>query len=362
MSLNNKYYTQEKYFHLENRVIKNDCWILVGHTSELINNNDFISFEYYGEKIFIQNYKGEIKAFQNICLHRFNEIHSKAFGNRVSSCLYHCWTFDKEGKVAGMSCKSSFDENLINNIKLKEFEVQNCGDFIFIKLNSNNSITLYEYLGDIFDKLNNFSKHFGAKTIDYNLEHKANWKLLLENVLECYHCASVHNNSFAKMGYGFKKPELFSFYEGHSWCIFPQKDGIKENKKIHDILNSRTLKIEGYLHFYIYPNAFISSVEGKGFYLGFLMPHSPSTTNLRVRYFSPKLEYVLSDSNQNIFDFIKQSSHESLGVVLNEDKNIIERIQSNLSLVENQIPLFGNEEFRINKFYEYFNEIIKKNE
>ncbi len=111
MSLSNQYYIKDKFFELESKVVKNDSWILVGHNSEFLKNNDFISFEYYGEKIFIQNYKSELKAFRNICLHRFNEIHNVEFGNRVSSCLYHCWTYNKEGKVAGMSCKNSFDSD-----------------------------------------------------------------------------------------------------------------------------------------------------------------------------------------------------------------------------------------------------------
>ena len=135
MSLSNKYYINDNDFKSESQIIKNDCWILVGHHSEFINNNDFITFNYYGEKIFIQNYKGKIKAFQNICLHRFNLIHDLEFGNRISSCLYHCWTYNQEGKIAGMSCKESFDKNAIKNLKLKEYEIQNCGDFIFIKLN-----------------------------------------------------------------------------------------------------------------------------------------------------------------------------------------------------------------------------------
>lgn len=362
MSLSNKYYTKDKYFELESKIVRNDSWILVGHNSEFLNSNDYISFEYYGEKLFIQNYKGELKAFQNICLHRFNDIHNDEFGNRVSSCLYHCWTYNKEGKVAGMSCKNSFDSDQINNLKLKEFEVQKCGEFIFINLNSNNQTSLKSYLGQIYNKLEDFSYNFGAKTIDYKLEHKANWKLLVENVLECYHCLSVHDNSFAKMGYGFVKPDSFGFHNAHSWCEFPKKEGIKENKKIEEILSSRTLKTQGYLHFYIYPNAFISSVEGKGFYMGFLFPTSFNKTTLRIRYFSPKLEKNLSETNQNIFDFVMDSSHDSLSIVLNEDKKIVESIQSNLALVEDLKPIFGNEEFRINEFYDYFKKIINYNE
>ena len=46
MILSNQNYIREKYFELEKQAVKKDSWILVGHNSELLNNNDFISFEY----------------------------------------------------------------------------------------------------------------------------------------------------------------------------------------------------------------------------------------------------------------------------------------------------------------------------
>jgi hypothetical protein len=47
---------------------------------------------------------------------------------------------------------------------------------------------------------------------------------------------------------------------------------------------------------------------------------------------------------------------------LNEDKKIVESIQSNLAFVENLKPIFGTEEFRINEFYDYLKKIINYNE
>jgi phenylpropionate dioxygenase-like ring-hydroxylating dioxygenase large terminal subunit len=354
MSFSNSHYIDDFSFENDKEVFKNESWLLVAHKTELANNNDFISFEYFGEKIFIQNFSGTIKSFQNICLHRFNTIHAEACGNRVSSCLYHNWTYNKNGKVSGLSCRNAFDKSQINELALKEYEIDYCGDFVFLKINELNKILLKDYLGSIYNYLETFSRHFGQKTTDYNIEHLANWKLMVENVLECYHCSSVHENTFAKMGYGFAKPEKYDSFQGHSWCEFPKTEGSKENKLIEKIISSRTFKTDGYLHFYIYPNAFVSTVEGKGFYFGFLFPLSPSKTNLRVRYFAPILEKELTDSEQNIFDFINSSSNESLDVVLTEDRKVLESIQSNLNSVKSFSPIFGEEEFRINKFYDYF--------
>nr|WP_315252793.1 SRPBCC family protein [uncultured Flavobacterium sp.] len=348
-------YIDEDTYLKEKSLFFKESWIVAAHKNELLNNNDFVTFEYLGNKIFIQNYNGEIKSFQNVCLHRFNTIHAEACGNRVSSCLYHNWTYGKKGNVIGLMCRNSFEKESINELSLKEYEVDFCGDFVFIKLNDQLDKNLQEYLGAIFSPLEEISKHFGAKTIDYTIEHKVNWKLLVENVLECYHCTSVHENSFAKMGFGSISPEKFDSFDAHSWCEFPKGESAKQSKIIEKALADRTFKTQGYLHFYIYPNAFISSVEGKGFYFGFMLHESPSKTNLRVRYFSPKFENELNESQQNIIDFINNSSNESLDLVLNEDKKIVESIQTNLVNFKENSPIFGNEEFRILNFYKYYN-------
>jgi phenylpropionate dioxygenase-like ring-hydroxylating dioxygenase large terminal subunit len=360
MILRNKFYIDEQVLDSEKNIFRKECWLLIAHKSELLKNNDFISFNYLGEKIFIKNFNGNIKSFQNVCLHRFNTIHEEDYGNRSTSCSYHNWVYNKEGRIGGLYCRDSFSNTEISDLKLKEYEVDYCGDFYFIKLDEINKVSLMDYLGSVYSKLENLSRHFGYKTIDYTIEHQGNWKLLVENVLECYHCTSVHENSFAKLGYGFIKPEKFDFFQGHSWCEFPKKIGFKENKLINKVLISRTYKCEGYIHFYIYPNAFISSVEGKGFYFGFLFPQNTSKTNLRVRYFSPKLEAQLNESEKNIYDFINQISNDSLDLVLKEDKKMIENIQSNLKNFPSKSPIFGDEEFRINKFYNYFSPILLK--
>ena len=354
MTKNSDYIDEAIYIKEKNLFFK-ESWMLVAHKNELLNNNDYVTFEYYGNKIFIQNFNNIIKSFQNVCLHRFNTIHEEPFGNRVSSCLYHNWTYGKKGNVIGLLCRSSFEKESISELKLIEYEVGFCGDFVFVKLNDEYETTLENYLGTIFHPLQEISKHFGAKTIDYTVEHKVNWKLLVENVLECYHCTTVHENSFAKMGFGANAPKNLIFFNAHSWCEFPKDNNIKENKIIEKTLFNRAFKTQGYLHFYIYPNAFISTVEGKGFYFGFMLPESPSKTNLRVRYFSSKFDKELSDSEQNILDFINNSSNESLDFVLKEDKKIVENIQSNLMNFRDSSPIFGGEEFRILKFYEYFN-------
>jgi phenylpropionate dioxygenase-like ring-hydroxylating dioxygenase large terminal subunit len=355
----NKIYFNEKVLNDEKEYFINNTWILAGHKNELLNNNDFISFDYFGNKVFIQNFNGDIKCFDNVCLHRFNTIHKEPFGNRVPSCLYHHWTYGKKGNVIGVKNPSSFVKEQVSTLKLKEYTADFCGDFIFIRNSEYVELSLRDYLGTIYDTVSDISLHFGTKTADYSKEHSANWKLLVENVLECYHCTAVHLNSFAKMGYGFKSPTEFDHYNGHSWCEFPRDEHTKQNKLVEKVMSKRTYTTSGYKHFYIFPSTFISTVEGKGFYVGLMLPLSSTNTQLRIRYFSSKLNNDVSESDLNMINFINDSSNSSLDVILNEDKEILETIQSNIVNFPDGSPIFGNEEFRIIDFYNYYNSILK---
>jgi phenylpropionate dioxygenase-like ring-hydroxylating dioxygenase large terminal subunit len=57
MSFSNKFYLDQKFFDFEEDVFQKEAWLLVAHKTELSNSNDFIAFDYFGEKIFIQNFK-----------------------------------------------------------------------------------------------------------------------------------------------------------------------------------------------------------------------------------------------------------------------------------------------------------------
>jgi phenylpropionate dioxygenase-like ring-hydroxylating dioxygenase large terminal subunit len=57
----------------------------------------------------LQNFKGEIRAFANICSHRFNRIQTEPRGNRPLMCAYHGWNFDESGFPRGMPRREGFD-------------------------------------------------------------------------------------------------------------------------------------------------------------------------------------------------------------------------------------------------------------
>lgn len=47
----------------------------------------------------IQNFHGQIRAFENVCLHRSALIQTDAIGCRPLVCPYHAWSYDEQGRV-----------------------------------------------------------------------------------------------------------------------------------------------------------------------------------------------------------------------------------------------------------------------
>lgn len=327
-----------------------------GMMDELSSDRDFVCVDHVGRSVVVQNFKGELKAFQNICTHRFNRIQVDDRGNRSLMCRYHGWTFDRCGYPVGLPKKEQFiasDGGGADDLRLPEYRVEVCGKFVFFT-EKDSRLSLSTYLGSFYELLENLSRYMGAETHFGSVAHSANWKLLVENVLECYHCSVVHKDTFVSgLGVGLKPIEQVEFSGPHSSSHFPRVDTRREHlrRKLLAHLDAREFVHNSFFHIYIFPNLFISSTEGSSFYVGHTLPLSTGETNLRIRFFEPSIE--LSDSHRARQDMINQQAN-ALGVkVIEEDRAILENIQKALPLSRRPGRL-GADEIRISRFMETY--------
>jgi phenylpropionate dioxygenase-like ring-hydroxylating dioxygenase large terminal subunit len=355
----NENYINNDVFDLEMESIQNSGWVYVGLKQQMSENNDYTTYETGKVKLVIQNFEGNLKCFENICLHRFNKIQSGYNGNSALICGYHSWAYDADGKVKVDKC---FDEKLKEDNRncLKSFEVDCCGDFVFVNVNQSFDKGLKEYLGSFYEILIEISLNF-SELINKDfivIPHEANWKLMVENVLECYHCSSVHKETLVPIGIGSKKPENHLTVNFHDMVDYPIRIGKKQklrNEKL-SFLDKRTYRHDSLRHVYIFPNLFITSTDGILFYVGKLSPVSKGKSNLLVNFVKPKLD-DLTKKESILSKAFFESSIDSSSRVIFEDKEILENIQKNLSSVSKLSQIFEEEEFRIVNFHKN----IKKN-
>ena len=347
-------YVNQKYFEKEISIIYESNWQFACMKSEISKKNSYFVISYFNTSFFVINTGNNgIRAFKNVCSHRGNKIFLDDFGNRSMMCLYHNWVYNSDGKPTNAFTKDFFETPDESDLILDQYEVQEVGEFIFVNI-ENSKRTIKDQLGLFYDKLIEISDALGKK-ISYDLNlHEANWKLLVENVIECYHCLPVHKNSlFERLGIGLKPYTDFEFFNGNSSAHSPiDNDKISpKRKKILQYLEGRTFKHNSFYHLYIYPNLFISSTEGSSFYIGHALPNSSNETNLRVRYFEGKIDNI--EDYRNYQDVVNNDIVNFGNEVLNEDKVIIQNVQKGISMSTKKLYL-NKEEFRIKYFHEHY--------
>jgi phenylpropionate dioxygenase-like ring-hydroxylating dioxygenase large terminal subunit len=266
-------YYDSSIFDEEVRLLFATGYQFVAMTTELQNDRDFVCIDHHGASIVVQNFKGEIRAFQNICTHRFNRIQSETRGNRPLMCTYHGWSFDKNGAPAGMPKREEFAEFDNAQLCLPQYPVETCGKFVFINRGGGAS-SLREHLGEFYQMLEEMSGYFGPDVNFCDVPNAANWKLLVENVMECYHCYTAHGETFIPWGVGKLPMEDARFDRGHSSAYYPRLDKPREELRQRYLshLASRKFNHNSFFHIYIFPNLFISSSQGLSFYVGHLLP------------------------------------------------------------------------------------------
>jgi phenylpropionate dioxygenase-like ring-hydroxylating dioxygenase large terminal subunit len=342
------HYFDNNVFKNEQRNIFRKNWIFIGFKSELKNPNDFISKKIGGIPVVIQNFNGDIKAFANICSHRFSLLQTEKKGNRGLFCPYHGWAYNKEGKPCGIPKKplfSDFSNSDLEKLKLRNYDIDYCGDFIFIHI-SPPTQSLKEYLGDFYDELKIISNSKQEHIDTNDLTIKANWKIIVENTLESYHVNLVHGETFKRLGASGLK---FDFSGSHSkWTadLAVDEDDPKLSK-IHKRFLPREFKTKGYIHYLVYPNLLISTTYGVSYNISVIDPINEQET-----YFSSNV-FLASNEGGSVIDLYKTSLVDFNRQVFDEDKVICEYVQEGVEFTD-QPGILSLEEKRVHSFQENY--------
>ena len=176
----------------DNIFLKN--WICAGRSSELINHGEFKVMNLGNESaIILRDLKNELKAFANVCRHRGTRICENNHGKFSKSiqCGYHGWTYNLDGKLIGAPHMDSIKSFNKNDYPLYPLSITEWEGFIFINFDED-AESFEKSFSPIFAKFSdwNISELTPLKTKVYKV--KGNWKLVIQNYSECYHCPTLH--------------------------------------------------------------------------------------------------------------------------------------------------------------------------
>lgn len=337
-------YTSKETFNLECERLFDEYYHFGVHICELQKENDFYCIVAADRNIVLWNDSGTIKAFENCCPHRGCQIIDKEEGCKKMVCPYHGWTF-KDGRIA-IPSKNDFNQNDLENISLKYYSIEECGNFIFFSPNPKQS--LKEQLGDFYNDIEKISYSISSRIDKNSQSFDSNWKLALENALESYHVGFIHPSTLQPLSL---QAGQIDYSKANSFWHSPIGNSKVNNKlqKVKSIFNPKFTE-DNYFSLFIFPFSMVSSTYGYSYAFQTFFPGSVDKTNFMSRTYS-----IHSTDLKSFYDNVVAVNKQ----IFQEDAEVCNKMQSALNSrgrIENFV--YSSHEERINHFQEMYNKVL----
>lgn len=287
-------YTSKEWFDLEMKHIFSNTWQFAGFVEDVINPGDYISVQAGLNNIFIVKGRDQrLRAFHNMCRHRGTQL-LRAVGKakKAITCPYHDWTYDLEGKLISLPKREKEfpqleDELHQCDLNLHEASVDIFKGMLFVHPDKD-APNIMEYFGEVLPYL---GPHVVEELVEYSAnkeepfyakEINANWKIVVENYIDHYHLAHLHEGTLnmydhAKAEFGWVGPHYW-FYEP----LIPEYEANAENISPYVLFKSVPKdKIGAYVP-WLFPNLGLGENEG-GWSTFHVTPLAPDRTLVVIR-------------------------------------------------------------------------------
>ncbi|MGB7506715.1 MAG: aromatic ring-hydroxylating dioxygenase subunit alpha [Mycobacterium sp.] len=204
-TLGGNYYASADVFTTEQEHIFENMWFCAVRSSDLALAGKFKKVQIGRESVLlVRGRDGLLRAFLNVCRHRGAQLCTEAVGEvkRSLRCPYHSWTYGLDGRLTAAPNIGTLTDDAGAPIDRSRFGLI--------------PVALTEWLGyawvclsdtpppfdDVMaeatrtlgdpDAINRYG--IGGLDVGHRVVYDvaANWKLIVENFMECYHCSSIH--------------------------------------------------------------------------------------------------------------------------------------------------------------------------
>ena len=210
-------YTEHAWYDYEQRAIFAKTWQWVCHVEKLRDPGSYLTTEIAGQPIvLVRDREGVLRAFYNVCKHRAHHLLQGEGTTTRLMCPYHAWVYDLTGQLRRAPETENLHAFNPSEICLDAVQVEAFCGFIYVNLDPN-AAPLADQSGDLDAEILHWAPDIDGLTFGHRLtyEIKSNWKNVVDNFLECYHCPTAHKDFCTLVDMDTYKVTTHGIYSSH---------------------------------------------------------------------------------------------------------------------------------------------------
>jgi phenylpropionate dioxygenase-like ring-hydroxylating dioxygenase large terminal subunit len=188
------WYSDPEVLRREQEKIFRSAWQYAGHLGEVPEPGTFFTTRAGRTPVVVTRARdNEMRAFLNVCRHRGFPAAQGAGRRETIQCPYHAWTYGLDGSLRTAPRANEEEDFRHDELGLVPLSIDTWGPFVFVNADAN-----AEPLADALGSMPAQVAELGLEVDDlvhytrWEAEVDANWKIVCENFLECYHCQVAH--------------------------------------------------------------------------------------------------------------------------------------------------------------------------
>lgn len=312
MSLRSEAYTEQKWADADLEAIFARSWQLVCHVEKLAAPGSFATVEIAGMPVaVVRDREAELRAFYNVCKHRAHELLSGSGTTGSITCPYHAWVYSLDGRLQGARRADRMDTFDKSEICLDRVQVEEFGGFVYVNLDPE-ARPLQEQAGDLALEIDRWAPDVAeltfAKRLTYDV--RSNWKNVIDNFLECYHCHVAHKEFVDLVDMDTYEVKTYGIWSSHF------AEAGKHENTAYDVSEATVTE---HAVWWLWPNTCLLRYPGRGNFMVFQVIPAGVDRVLETWDFyleTPELSEAERESVRYIDDVLQQ-----------QDISIVESVQ-----------------------------------
>ena len=315
-SIDTRCYIDPRFLRLEREQVFWRSWQFACHAEALREPGSYVTLDVQGRSIAaLRGQDGQLRAFYNVCKHRGHELLSGSGKTRLITCPYHAWTYQTDGQLRaarGSEKVIGFDRQAcaLSAVQIEEF----CS-LIFVNLDLQTA-PLAGQTGSLAEQITGYAPDLAQLTFAHRLTYtiEANWKSVVDNFLECYHCDVAHKDFVTLVDM-----DSYTVKTHGIWSSHMARAGLTDNKAYS--VDQAT--VTDHAVWFLWPNTTLMRYPGRGnFMVWKFIPLGPEKTY-------EEFDIFLEDDSPNEAE--KEALRFIDEVLQPEDIGLVESVQRGMN-------------------------------